>query len=549
MTNTQDFVLKSLSAKDQPQLKAEGSIFPTLFSVAQTVIQYHLVREGKDHDKILETRRKIGDFADKFWRNAQPRGELAGPIQEKLGALVAKDPEKVIVLMSAHQPNLFPYSGVTRKIAFLTSLAKLIEKITNGQKEVVCFFGIADHDFVHNKWIRSAEMPAPLRRDGILRFNLKVSQKDLMLPSNAIPKPSTEILESWKDQIESWIKENSTMAKKYRVAHKSSSIEDFEQIASTNFQDFWKLVKEVHSTAGSVAEFNARILARVAYETWRVPVLFANFSDCFTILGQEYLWMLDHAADFANIVSENENRLKTAGLDSGLSEDIGEIFPLWLKCDCGSKYRLQRGLGNTVEGKCVRCGSDVIYPDSQLRELALTKPHLFEPRSIAMPMTFARGFDMSCYVGGIGGLGYLMHSRRVSEKLQSSLPPTPFWYVDDLFDSLELLCSAQQVEKLAKNHSVQLSHSQELDYNAISENCSLILSAIQDQVASGKLRKGPETERDRQLLSNIKTSLRAKGCTVDYVINVGLAETFAQWSSYLEQDGNLHSPVKLKAAF
>ena len=65
--------------------------------------------------------------------------------------------DKGLVLMTAHQPNLFAYSGVLRKATLIHALAKKIEEIL--KVPVVCYFGIADQDFTDDRWVRSCQLP------------------------------------------------------------------------------------------------------------------------------------------------------------------------------------------------------------------------------------------------------------------------------------------------------------------------------------------------------------------------------------------------------
>ena len=556
LTNLQDFILRTLDGGDSIDLRTQNYIFPNLGSLANTVLAYHSDRQNKNSAYILEQRKRLAAFASKYATSALSQNgqddSIFSLIQSKIDSLSRKDPSDVILLMTAHQPNLFPYSGVTRKIALMIALSEAIEKSTRGAKEVVCLYGVADHDFVHNKWIRSAELPAPLRKEGTLRYNVKIPQKDIMLPANRIPKPLIETLNDWKAQTLSWINENSRMAEKYLKLHTSKEEaldpNEFDSIALKNKQDFWRLVEGAHSISQTLAEFSSILLFRIVAEIWEVPVLFANFSDCFTSFGPEYSWMLDNVSSFSDIIKSNETKLKSNGIDSGLAEDIGEVFPLWLKCPCGSKYRLSQE-SKTISGRCQRCGSEISYSTQKLKELAQTNPEVFEPRSITMPIAFARSVDMSCYIGGVGGLGYLMHTREISDRFQSPLPPTPFWYVDDIYTSIELLCSVLQVERLAKVYSVELLADNELDVTKIEEECAIMISGIQSRIESGKLPKSPVTQRDVQLLMNIKTSLKAKGCMLDYAINVGLKSNFVQWLEFLRNDGRLHRPVPLRTSF
>jgi hypothetical protein len=561
MTNLQEFVYRTMEGQHSSGLDTSGAIYPTLGAVADSIIVYQSSRNTKDDLHVCEVRKHIANSCDLFETrlNGELRNNIDQTIREKLQAkinsLKVKDPTDTILIMSAHQPNLFPYSGVTRKVAMMVALSDLIQERLNHSKEVICLFAIADHDFVHNKWVRSAELPAPLRKEGTLRYSIKIPQKDIMLPSNKVPKPSLELLRMWKSQTSSWIKENSDMAQKYARTHQQIeshyASKEYLIIANEYFENFWKNVENAHSSSKTLAEFSAQILSDVIRNSWREPVLFAYFSDCFPYFSREYLWMMDNASRFSEIIQKNEAQLRAEGIDSGLAEDIDEVSPIWLKCSCGSKYRLKFGSSDAV-GRCVRCGSDVVYSLPKLKELLSKNPELFEPRSITMPIALARGLDASCYIGGIGGLGYLMHTRAISESFESRLPPTPFWYVDDSFMSVELFCSALQIDRLAKTYSINLQDHKGDDYlNAreLEEKASAILEVIQSRLREGSLRKTPVTERDTQLLSNIMTSVRAKGCLLDYVINVGLESTNQQWLAFLRRDGRLHVSVNLRSAF
>lgn len=169
-----------------------------------------------------------------------------------------------------------------------------------------------------------------------------------------------------------------------------------------------------------------------------------------------------------------------------------------------------------------------------------------------MPIAFARAFDMSCYIGGIGGLGYLMHTREISDRFLSPLPPTPFWYVDDWYFSIQLFCSAFQIEKLRSKYAQDTKMEMLTTTRkpgSVEEYSKSILTLIESKLSKGEIQKGPELERDKQLLSNIATSSQTKSCLIDSTINVGIRSTYSQWLEFLEKDGRLHTAVELKAAF
>ena len=494
----------------------------------------------------MDTRNKIATFARTFTNELHSAGvdsNQISKIHSKIDLLQNGSPESVIVLMTAHQPNLFAYSGVLRKIVLISVLQRLISEETG--KHVLLFYGIADHDFAHNKWVRSAELGAPLRKEGLLRYSVKISQKDAMLPSNKIPKPPLETFRFWKDQTLSWLNENVVMAKKYIKTNQLETLLDPEVSSKDQFEGFWTDVERIYGSSHNLADFSSKLLTFVASEYWKQEVIFANFSECFKVFGKEYSWMFNSVNDFSNIIQRNENTLKLEGVDSGLAQDVSEIFPLWLKCACGSKYRLTLD-SSKVSGRCVRCGSEISYTQAEMKEMVSDRPDLFEPRSIAMPIAFSRSFDMSCYVGGIGGLGYLIHTREISDHFSSPLCPTPFWYIDDNFVSIEMLSAAQQIKRLEAVY-IKSKDQPLLEGELLRDRSERLFLLLEENLNQGKIAKGPVIERDKQLLRNIMTSLDTKGCMIDYSLNIGLTSLSEQWSEFLVKDGRLCANLKLSS--
>lgn len=516
--------------------------FDDINALAKQVLDYHKRNDCRGNERILDARLKIAEFAESYANktNHMSNGS-SGKISNMVNALKDSDTENTIILVSAHQPNLFAYSGILKKLVLLKALEKKMHD-NAPDKKIVCMFFIADHDFVHNKWVRSAEIPSPLRKDSILRLNVKIDEKDMMLPTNKIAKPSPETLDSWRAQIVNWISENSALALKYAKRYDvgNASIKD---IAQGNFEEFWGHVKDSHRTANNLAEFSSFLLTAIANNVWRAPVVFANFSDCFTAFGEEYEWLVSNTDDYLDSVKKSEANLKTLGIDSGLAEDTDELSPIWMKCPCNSKYRISYSKQGFA-GKCIRCGREINYTSEELKALSTESPNLFEPRSISMPLVLARAMDMSCYIGGIGGLGYLIHSKTIGERLNSPFPPSPFWNVDDQYAGIETLASAWEIQRIAELHKlngsclpldevIPAAHATSLEFNRKMEN--------------GIIPKNAVSERERQLLEKIPHSLGTKPCMIDYAINIGLHSAYEQWLNFLINDGRLHSPVELSS--
>ena len=537
----------SIDPKNLDQSHLKNFVFENVNKLADSVLEYHKKRDGKDKNRIMKVRKGIADFCESYLKKIEYGldEKVKEQMLKKIETMRNSNPDDTIILMTAHQPNLFAYSGVIRKIALLKAVEKNLIKRGVKADNIICFYGFADHDFVHNKWVRSAEMPAPLKRDGVLRFNINIDKKDLFLPSNKIPVPSEEKISSWKSQTEGWISENCSLALKYLKSYNiTAEPNEVAKKAKSNFSEFWEYVTNAQAKATSLAEFSSFILAIIANKSIDSPVIFANYSDCYTLFGDEYKWLISNAKDYSDTVQKNEIKLKDMGIHSGLSTDVSELLPIWVKCECGSKYRMAVSSSMVYVGKCVHDDKEVSYKQEDLLSLIETSPQSFEPRSISMPLVFSKAFDMSCYVGGVGGLGYLMHSRAISEKLGSTLPPAPYWNVPDQYIGIETLSAAWETERIVSTYKLTQNDKSLVNIEKSATDAYL---EFDKKVKDSSIPKTAVSERDKQLLETIPKSLKMAACAIDYAINIGLGPTYAQWIEFLVNGGKLQDPVKMKS--
>ena len=557
MTNLVDFVA---SRSDAEKLLPGGfQIFSGTRQLVRAVSSFDKLRISRaDSSRQATVRTAIAEYAEKFQSKLSrivDDARILEEVQSRIDLLKDRDRNwQTLFLMSAHQPNLFAYSGVMRKIILLWFIEQSLRSSQIQQEaksEIVCFYGFADHDFVHNKWVRSAEIDSPIRKDGVLRYSIKIDQNQTYLPTNKIQKPGPELLEKWQAQTEVWISENLSLTKKYLRGKGGDTSGDGRGGGSLNdtrraFEDFWSLVQKSQQVAENLAEFSSLLLAAVAQEKWKIPMLFANFSDCFKSFSDEYLWLVSNKETFASIVENEEAGMKSQGIDTGLASDIGELSPLWLKCDCGSKYRMEMR-GDEVLGRCVRCGADYTIELEKLKRLIADKPERIEPRSIAMPIVFSKAVGMACYVGGIGSLGYLMHSSAISTALNVIFPPTPFWYSEDEFKSIQKLAELAELDRMQKAY-LQERRDPTGDYLIIAR---ALEERLADPVKASVAKRPAEVERDKQLLKRIlsKKGSGTTSCMVDYAVNISLERSAEQWLQFLRNDGRLMTPVHMTCLF
>ena len=100
-------------------------------------------------DYVLENRLKLATQSLEFHSQA---GTLTNGVRDRIDLLKDRSAE---IIVSIHQPNLFAYSGVFKKIVLLQTIKTLLERpITN--KKIINLFLIIDHDFMGELWTRVA---------------------------------------------------------------------------------------------------------------------------------------------------------------------------------------------------------------------------------------------------------------------------------------------------------------------------------------------------------------------------------------------------------
>ena len=138
------------------------------------------------------------------------------------------------ILVSIHQPNLFAYGGVFKKIILLQTIKSMLEKgndTTETNTRFINLFLIVDHDFMDDVWIRVAQLPSVRHSDGILELRMPITDSNRWKLVRNMEVPSVTIVEHWRKQVASWIKNGAL----------SLGLEKNERLALfENLEQFWK---------------------------------------------------------------------------------------------------------------------------------------------------------------------------------------------------------------------------------------------------------------------------------------------------------------------
>ncbi len=499
------------------------------------------------NDFILNNRCKLQIFIDKFHREA---GTMTAGVTNKLRLLT--DP-KTQIFVSIHQPNLFAYGGVFKKIVLLQTLMRAVEERESHSK-IVNFFLIVDHDFMDDTYIRLAELPSIRHSDGRLELRMPVSEsKRWQLVCN-MPLPGRTVVDRWRMQIFSWVR--NSFSSKYSKSDKSMIL--------NNFEHFWRKVEESYSRSKSYSDFNSFLMSQLVNAEWGYDTLFVRLSEISTVFEGGFKYLISNFMKYSDVLSKAENMFLRCGIDTGVSPSSYLNAPLWLHCRCGSKAsaRLYKDQQDQVSlaGTCISCKEALEVNLGNRNEMTISNDMLqgLSPRAIPILLLLSRDLGISCYASGTGGsMGYTMVGAMVFKELSIKMPVTLVWAAIDVYHGLG---QAQALELLPLSKKADIANyldilkRRNLDYKSkidplIVERTRLRRAGESMDSVLLDLDKLKKEQRKIRLLikvaEKVKNAIETKPSIIDYAINFGLANTEALWRRNLLKNDNLAASLTM----
>lgn len=442
--------------------------------------------------KSLENREKFANKAEKFHKEADT---LTSSMKESIENL--KRRKKCIFLFSAHQPNFMPYSGVIRKLTLMEALKTRLEALYS--IPVICLFSISDES-LPDRWVKNAQLPDIRMSEGCLNIsNPEITKKHhdrltgygkYTIRINSIPKPSPEVLSTWKDEIKSWI--DSTLKLTKRLANKNNYQISIEQINALfkNTKEVIQILSESYKQARNYADLNAFLLSKIINKSFGYNTLFVRYSESKEILNDEILLLSSNYERYFEVLKEAFMKTQNSVIDIKLA-------PFWYHCKCGGMANLLFQNSETTNlylGDCTNCGKNYRF---SVAEITPEKGNFFSNISLrAIPFTvvYFRGLAPDLYVGGTGGLTeYYPQARIVVEKLGTEWPVIGIWNPYDRYAGIGQLHAF-----LASREKLPL-----------------------------------------KMQRKISKVFEDKYSIVDYAVNIGLENTSQQWLNWLlTKNGN-----------
>ena len=502
-------------------------------------------------ENILSNRRKLSRHISAF--HSQAGTDLPG-VKRCLGNLCNPSTQ---IFISIHQPNLFSYGGVFKKIVLLQTIKSLLEKQNDSPKDsFVNLFVIVDHDFMDDVWIRAAQLPSIRHTSGNLELRMPVPGANRWKLACKMPVPPIAIVDHWRKQVVSWIQNGCS----------SLGIGKSERLVLLgNLEEFWMEVDESFSRAKSYADLNSFIMSRVVNRKWGYDTLFVRLSDLSEVFEEGLNFLLRNFRKYARILSENNMMFLRNGIDTGVSPSTYLNAPVWLNCRCGSKasIKLHEISGNILElsGTCMSCRKYLALKLEKTNTRTIPNGLLNElsPRAIPILLLLSKDLGPCCYASGTGGSrGYTMLGMTAFKQLSVKMPFTVVWASNDVYSGMG---QSEALESLDLSNSAEiLKYGKQLKKDLISFSMKItpLLSKRTDLVRDGKDIKDvleelfllkQEQRKIRQLLKaneKVKKAVTLKPCIIDYIVNFGLKNTENIWRSSLIRNDDLGMPVLMR---
>jgi hypothetical protein len=497
---------------------------------------------------ILNNRSKLQKFIDKFHLEANTMTSGVSSSIKLLNLPTTK------ILISIHQPNLFAYSGVFKKIVLLETLKNMIEK-HDPNKKIINLFLIVDHDFMDESWIRLAQLPSIRHSSGILELRLPVNNSMRWKMICNMPIPGRTILDYWRKQINSWIRKNSFL---------NSLTSDDKSHVLHNFEEFWQEVEISYSRAKSYSDFNSFLMSQLVNKIWGYDTLFVRLTDIPSVFEDGFKYLISNFSRYSDVLRKTKNMFLAHGIDTGVSSSSYLNAPMWLHCKCGSKAHAKiqenQQRETILEGICMSCKKHLhLKLDNHHNKLDLSNEeviHTISPRAIPILLLLSRDLGVECYASGIGGsMGYTVVASTAFRELSINMPLTMVWPSTDIYfgfgqsEALELAQLTKQsdirvyIERLKQTDA---KHRHEIT-PLIKERMRKINDGepIRD-LLSDLFKLKEEQRKTRQLIKvadKVKNIIYMRPCFVDYAANFGMVNTEIQWRQNLLNNNNLAAPI------
>lgn len=493
---------ESISSGKQgnPLAKFTGPIATNLKEAVDIAIQSYSKIEIDN--PTLANRKKIAEVSEKFHRHADT---LTPGVKQSLELLTNKE---VVLIESAHQPSLFPYSGTMIKPVLAHVIAESLRK---QGLQVVELFGLLDTDDINTGWHRRTHLPDMNSKGGILVIRKDVASKKLTF--NAVQAPELKEITEWKDTLVNWVRQNKKAIN--RIAGEELIDKSKENLFFERIKDIFNLWIDIQARADSYGSFNTFFLTQLVNNNWDYPTLFIPYSSSIAVFENE----IEALVETGNMYAESYNNHRTSikkHITINFTEIARDSVPFWYVCNCGVKVRLFEEKG-TLKGKCENCGMNIL----DIKKISVYVDRL-SPQAVSRHLIFFEGLKPAVYVSGWGAMPFTLVARGIAGDFDLHFPPVIPFRIKEHYEGIGQLRPLLELKQKGlspltiENWIERL----EIKANKLSEE------------ERRKEYKGLKKElRD---LNAIKNALACYPSILDYWINLGIKKTRDRWEEFVK---------------
>lgn len=486
--------------RENPLTKFTGPIATNLKETVNIAMQSYSKIDIDNY--TLANRLKMAKISEQFHKRA---GTLTFKVKQSLELLTNKD---TVIIESAHQPSLFPYSGTMIKPVLAHVIAEALRK---QGLSVVEFFGLLDTDDIKTGWHRRTHLPDMNSKDGIIVIRKNVASKKLIF--NAVPAPDTKEITEWKDMLVNWVKRNRKAINK--IADEEVINGAKEKFFFKQIKEIFNLWKDIQAHADSYGFFNSLFLTQIINNYWDYPTLFIPYSLSINIFESEIKILIENGNMYTESYNQHSGFVKKY-IEIDFKENLQNYFPFWYVCDCGAKIRLFRD-NETLKGKCENCNIKKVLNINEINDC-----NKLSPQAISRHLIFFEGLKPAVYISGWGAMPFTLVARGIADDLNLHFPPIIPFRINERYDGIG-----------------QLRPLLELEHRVLSP--VMIESEIERlEIISDKLRgeerykEYKEIKKELRDLNAIKNALDCYPSILDYWINFGIKKTRDNWEDFIK---------------
>ena len=522
-----------------------NSAYKTVDQVTDAVYESYLnnkKREDSDpawKKRVFTNRKKLAQHIKKFHEIS---GTLTPAVQQRLDVLRSK--RDCIFLMTAHQTNFMPYSGVMRKTALMHAVKEKLKKIIG--VDTIEFYGVANQDISSSwPWLKMTQLPSIFHKNGIFEHIYPLEKKYEKKIHAAVPKPSWSDIAKWKADTEQWMKHCMSLIESYGCTIKPGNKEKLY----CNYEQFIDIINSSNESAHNFAEFNAIMLSKITNNHFNHDTLFSLFTDCQQIFDKEFLYLLANHKKYHTYL----NNVRGA-------RDAREIAPFWYHCECLGKVELEVTEDKDIlklSGGCSACGKTHLF--SVNRDFSRISKNI-SARARPMTLVFFEGLAVNMYVGGaLAGKCYLKDAKYIANKMHLNFPPIAMWRPRERYRGFAQLSCELYKKSACGGHTLEETIAGvENELNSVNEQMGSIDALIECAVSAhersrliaekNSFRKNHNLRALAKKLSSLRKIKSVESVIpsiMDYAINIGLEDTQRQWHKHLVDNGSLIEDINL----